>query len=314
MLAIGRLEIFVMMNMKDVKCCQCGSSNIFSRGAMTQADMFCGVKLSTAWPGGTLYECNDCHLAFRFPVRDRYEYLDLYKLAPEGAYHNTALRHDQILVRDAILRRNRGGGAILDIGCFNGALLASLGPGFDKFGIEASKAAGVVCREANVSIIADSAEQLSTIGRKFDVICLVDVVEHLVDPLELVKIAITKLSDGGQLIISTGNASSFAWNLFGGRYWYCSFPEHIRFISPDWLANIAEIHSLNIVDLQYFPHINPNVSKAESWVRFGGRCVKACAEVAYAKVFGDRGGSPKCKLGFPGVVNDHMLVILEVNH
>lgn len=298
----------------QVTCRQCGSNNVTSRGEMTQADMFCGVKLSSVWPGGTLYECNDCHLAFRFPVRNRDEYLDLYKSAPEGAYHNIALRHDQILVRDAILQRKTAGGAILDIGYFNGALLNSLGNGFDKFGIEASEAACVVCRGANVHIVAESAEQLSAVDRKFDVICLVDVVEHLVNPLELVKTAITKLNDGGHLIISTGNASSFAWKLFGGRYWYCSFPEHISFISPDWVANIAETYSLNIVDLQYFPHINPNISQGEAWVRFGGRFVKACAEIAYAKVPGDRGGSPKCKLGFPGVVNDHMLVILEVNH
>ena len=298
----------------QVICRQCGSSNVFSRGAMTQADVFCGVKLPTVWSGGTLYECNDCHLAFRFPVRDGEEYLDLYKAAPEGAYHNIELRHDQILVRDAILKKNSAGGAILDVGCFNGALLNSLGQSFDKFGIEASEAACVVCRDSNVRIVAESAEQLSAIDLKFDVICLVDVVEHLVNPLDLVKIAITKLNDGGHLIVSTGNASSFAWKLFGGRYWYCSFPEHISFISPDWVANVAQIHSVDIVDLQYFPHINPNISKTGAWVRFGGRFFKACAEIAYGKVSGNRDRSPKCKLGFPGVVNDHMLVILEVNH
>jgi SAM-dependent methyltransferase len=272
------------------------------------------VKLPAVWPGGILYECNHCSFVFRYPIRDRDEYIALYKSSPEEAYHHTFLRYDQELVRDAILKNNTDGGSVLDIGCFNGALLNSLGARYEKYGIEASEAACAICRLSNINIVAGYAEMLCTVDRKFDVICLVDVVEHLINPLELIKVAITKLNDGGRLIITTGNASNYAWKLFGGRYWYCSFPEHISFISPAWLNKVAVRNRLLIQDIQYFPHINPNIGKAEAWFRFFGRLVKATIEGAYTRIKGNRSVSPKCKLGFPGVINDHLLVILQIKH
>ena len=296
-----------------ISCRQCGSNRITNLGAITQADTFAGLKLSPAWNGGSLYSCNECHLAFRFPIRTSDEYLSLYNASSESTYYNASLRNDQVLVRDSILRKFQAGAAVLDIGCFNGALLNSLGQGFSRFGIEASEAACVLCRDSGINIIAKSAAQLDAVHMKFDVICLVDVVEHIVNPRELIKVAMSKLNDDGQLIISTGNSSSFAWKCFGGRYWYCSFPEHISFISPEWIANIALVDYLSVVELKYFPHINPAIGSFEGWVRFIGRFINACAEVVYKKLLTGRVSSPKCKLGFPGVVNDHMLVTLKRN-
>lgn len=294
----------------QVACRQCGSSNVISCGVITEADRFCGLRLQPAWEGGTLYKCNDCYLAFRFPVHPADEYLKLYESAPESTYENSELRYDQLLVRQAILANNIAGGAILDIGCFNGALLNTLGAEFEKFGIEASEAACRICRDQGIDIVADSAEQLGSIDRKFDVICLVDVLEHVVNPFELVKIAISRLRVGGRLIISTGDASNFLWRLFGGKYWYCSFPEHISFISPEWVSNATRFTPAQLVRLTKFPHKNPNIGQSEAWIRFVGRFIKAIGENVFLTFANSSTRSPRCKLGFPGVVNDHMLVVL----
>ncbi len=296
--------------MNEVKCRQCGSSTIKNLGSIIEAKLFCGVELREPWPGGILYECNVCNLVFRHPLRDSETYRNLYESASENTYHNDSLRCDQILVRDAILGRTFGG-SILDIGCFNGALLNSLGTRYQKFGIETSTAARKVCASAGIEVVADSAEQLVDIDRKFDVICLVDVVEHLFDPLGLIAVAARKLEIGGLLVISTGNSSNWMWRIFGGRYWYCAFPEHISFISPKWVSNVADGLSLGIVGTEFFAHQNVHISRSEAYIRFIGRLFKGGAEIFKAYISGKKDCTPVCKFGFPGVVKDHVLIILQ---
>lgn len=297
---------------KQVSCRQCGSDDLKFRGAMTQADTFCGMKLPNDWSSGSLYECRHCHLSFRYPVREQSEYLYLYQAAPESTYRSASLRHDQRLVHDAI-NRHCLGGAILDVGCFDGALLSSLGSAFKKYGIEASKAAQKICREAGIEIIAGSSESLLSSDRKYDVICAVDVVEHLVLPHIFIKDIATRLNSNGLLIISTGNASDGLWKLFGGRYWYCAFPEHISFISPEWINGITKNHPLNVLESTDFSHENINISKVSAYARFVGRLVRGYAESISLRIHGDHSLNPKYKLGFPGVVRDHMLVVLQLN-
>lgn len=298
-------------NSQQVCCRQCGSNDLNFKGAMTQADTFCGVKLPTDWCSGSLYECRQCHLSFRHPVREQSEYLNLYQAAPESTYRSASLRHDQRLVHDAI-NRHCLGGSILDVGCFDGALLDSLGATFKKYGIEASKDAQKICRDAGIEIVADSAETLSSSDRKYDVICAVDVIEHLIQPHIFIKDIVTKLNPNGLLIISTGNASNGLWKLFGGRYWYCAFPEHISFISPEWINGITKNYPLSLLELTDFPHENINISKISANVRFIGRFIRGYIETISIQMIGDKSRNPKYKLGFPGIVRDHMLVVLQL--
>ena len=300
-----------MKNLHKVTCRQCGYVDVVFKGKMTQADTFCGAKLPSNWDNGSLYECRRCHLSFRHPVLEKEEYLKLYQAAPESTYQNKSLRHDQFLVREAI-KRYRLEGTVLDVGCFNGALLLSLGPKFEKYGIEASDEAKNVCVSEGIKIVASSAEELVNYEQKYDVICAVDVVEHLIYPHNFVTDAVAKLKPNGLLIISTGNASNNLWKLFGGRYWYCQFPEHISFISPEWVTKILKKHPLQLLELENFAHENLNISKISAYFRFVGRFVRASFESALMWKSSKNFDAPKYKLGMPGVVSDHMLVVLQL--
>ena len=304
-----------MKNIKKnqhVSCRQCGSNDLSCRGAITRADTFCGVALPAEWNSGSLYDCKCCRLCFRHPIRKNSEYFDLYQAAPESTYQSVSLRHDQRLVLDAIAR-HRSGGAILDVGCFDGALLASLAPTFKKFGIEASKAAQKSCQESDIEIVAGSAESLLSSDRRYDIICAVDVIEHLIQPHTFIKDIVARLNPNGIIILSTGNASNSLWKLFGGRYWYCAFPEHISFISPEWIDQVNKKYPINLLELMYFSHKNINISPMSAHIRFIGRIIRGYAESISSQIMGTSALNPKYKLGFPGVVNDHMLVVLQLD-
>jgi SAM-dependent methyltransferase len=86
-----------------------------------------------------------------------------------------------------------------------------------------------------VSILAPTLAQLSA-RTCFDAIALVDVIEHVADPGDLLDQALLHLAPGGSLIIATGDAGNLLCRkVFRSRFWYSSFREHITFPSLRYL-------------------------------------------------------------------------------
>lgn len=294
-----------------IECRQCGSTDLKDRGRITRGRYFAGHALNPVWPGGSLLECRQCALVFRAPIHNDHVYEELYKTAAETVYASNSLRHDQELAREVILRRH-GAGNILDVGCFDGALLHSLGKNFQKFGVEASHAAVEICRGRDIEIVSSNIRDLPTIARQFDVICAIDVIEHVANPLAFIAMLKRLVRPGGSIIISTGNAHARSWRLFGGRYWYCSFPEHISFLSPAWVWRAAAKLHLNVAVLRQFRHVHSKASKAHALIGFAKRLAVASIEYALSPLFAEYARvGPRFVLGFPGVAEDHMLIVLE---
>jgi len=293
----------------EEECRQCGSARLRSRGRIPRGRFFAGQALEPVWCGGTLYECRDCALSFRSPIESDEVYESLYAAAGATVYSANALRIDQQLAVRAIARRYDGG-SVLDVGCFDGALLAALGPRFEKFGVEASRAAAEACRRRGVEVLAHSIRQLAEIERRFDVVCAIDVIEHVANPLRFLAGLARLVRPGGSILISTGNADAHAWRLFGGRYWYCSFPEHISFVSATWAAAAAEELGLDVVAMERFGHREVGATLSHALLGFARRLVVSTGEYLLSPLLADyRRLGPRFVLGFPGVVEDHMLIV-----
>lgn len=107
----------------------------------------------------------------------------------------------------AILEQIPQGSVVLDIGCGDGHV-ASLycargevhGVDIAPPAVEAAKAAGVraICHDLN-----DLPLPLEAAG--FDVVVMTDVVEHVIDPLLLMKEALRLVKPGGRLIVTVPN-------------------------------------------------------------------------------------------------------------
>ena len=137
---------------------------------------------------------------------------------------------------------------MLDIGCGNGDFLASLPSEVTRFGIEPSIGAADAARQRGIHVIANTMEELPA-DTRFDIITIIDVIEHLSEPPALLEQALAHLSDGGIIVVSTGNPSHVAWRkLFGSRFWYSSFPEHISFPSSKFVRAWARRRGAVVVD------------------------------------------------------------------
>jgi SAM-dependent methyltransferase len=218
------------MNPEPVACRLCGDARIRCLGTVPDNDYFAGRVLERPIDGGRLWRCDACQSMFRYPVLPASTYLALYA---EGAADECSApvgRQDFAIARGIIAQKARPGG-VLDVGCGAGDFLLTLPAELRKCGVEPSVAAAASARRRGVSILAPTLEDLSA-SAGFDVITMIDVIEHVAHPAGLLDQALSHLAPGGSLVIATGDPGNVLWRrVFRSRFWYSSFPEHITFPS-----------------------------------------------------------------------------------
>jgi SAM-dependent methyltransferase len=210
-------------------CRLCGAAEAESLGTIADSDFFAGRVLSQPLPGGRLWRCRHCDSMFRHPILASEAYLRLYQEGAPEQWSGEGNRRDLQLVR-AIIAVRPGVQTVLDVGCGTGDFLTSLPGPLARFGIEPSTAAAAQAAARGVSIAGSSVERLPP-EMRFDVITLIDVIEHLPDPAAMLDLLCRHLSANGIAIISTGDPQCVAWRVLKSRFWYSSFPEHISFPS-----------------------------------------------------------------------------------
>lgn len=215
-------------------CPCCGSAGGVDLGRLQDVAWFAGTRLAHPLPGGRLYRCDRCRLAFRHPVQDASAYARLYDNEVTGNWAAHGDRPDWTLIVATLRRLRPQAARVLDFGCYTGGLLARLGATPQRFGVEISRGAAEQARQHSGATVWASLEDIPP-DLRFDAILAADVVEHLPDPRALVERLLPLLADRGILIVTTGDAGAPPLRWFGANWWYCYYPEHIAFLSRPWL-------------------------------------------------------------------------------
>jgi SAM-dependent methyltransferase len=218
------------MKLEPVVCRLCGNTRIRCLGAIPESDYFAGRVLQHPIDGGHLWRCDACESMFRHPVLRNSAYLNLYADGAADEWSADDGREDLAIIRRIIAEKGRHG-RVLDVGCGAGDFLMTLPIELKKYGVEPSVAAAAAARKRGLCVPAQTLAQLAP-QAEFDVITIIDVIEHVADPGDLLDQALRHLALGGSLIIATGDAGNLLWRrVFRSRFWYSSFPEHITFPS-----------------------------------------------------------------------------------
>lgn len=108
---------------------------------------------------------------------------------------------------------------VLDVGCGLGYLLTSLNTKF-KFGLEPSSYACKMIEKkySDIKIFNFNNNFIEKIDEEFDIIVAYHVIEHLNDPVKLIKDLKKKLKKNGKLIIGTPLIGTIISNYFGKYY------------------------------------------------------------------------------------------------
>lgn len=204
--------------------------------------------------GGSLYECLSCSVFFRFP---RYTPQELDALYAFGGADNWPdsyeSREDWRLVREW-LHQQQGLSHILDVGCYDGRLLESLGRDYTLLGVEIHPGARARAEARGVKILGNNFSDLAQLSVRADVAIACDVIEHSSDPKLFLNELASVVKPGGYVLVTTGNTDAWTWRLMGSRYWYCFIAEHISFINPRWVSKTKDSLGLDLQQVTYFSH------------------------------------------------------------
>jgi SAM-dependent methyltransferase len=227
----------------------CGSTDVANEGVIPSSEYFAGRVLNEPLSGGRLWLCFGCGSMFRHPILPWPAYFQLYESGAPTQWPGGERRRDLQIVR-AIITAETAFRNVLDIGCGTGDFLSTLPSGYSKSGIEPSSAAAALACARGISVKGGDITELPP-QLKFDIITIIDVIEHLPDPETLLQDAYTHLSPGGLIVISTGDPENATWRRwFKSRFWYSSFPEHLSFPSFKFIQIWARKNNVQTVAKQ----------------------------------------------------------------
>ncbi len=142
-------------------------------------------------------------------------------------------------------------GRLLDVGCALGYSVAvARERGFDAYGLDRNpQAIARARRELGDRVYAGPLDARAFPGLRFDVVTLIDVLEHVPDPAALLATLAGRLAPGGVALAVLPNAASLMRRALGRR-WPHYTPEHLYFWTPSALRHFSESIGWRIARLE----------------------------------------------------------------
>lgn len=130
---------------------------------------------------------------------------------------------------------------VLEVGCAFGFFLDVIQPYVKTFGIEVNESSRNHCIKHGHTILGSSVTKgLLNQPNRFDFIVLLDVIEHLENPVETIDILHQVLNPGGRILIVTGNIDGI-YPRIAGKYWrLMTPPQHTFFFSKKTLSHLLK--------------------------------------------------------------------------
>ena len=131
-------------------------------------------------------------------------------------------------------------GRLLEVGCGNGKRLARMQAlGWEIMGQEIDPvAAEYVRKEKGISVHLGSLETVSAV-EKYDVVIMSHVIEHVHDPVILLKTCHGLLKENGLLVVLTPNIASYGHRKFGATWRGLEPPRHLHLFTCKTLIQLS---------------------------------------------------------------------------
>lgn len=159
--------------------------------------------------------------------------------------------HANAIFADALKADGRSGLAVLDVGCWNGALgrklKAQLNVVIDGIERDASQAASA--REngyRNVHVLDLNRQSIKVVNCRYDYVLFGDVLEHLLEPDAVLRESRTLLAEGGKTLVSMPNIAFLGCRLSHllGKWDYADYGildrTHLRFYTRGTMLALME--------------------------------------------------------------------------
>jgi SAM-dependent methyltransferase len=262
------------------------SDGSFIAGAAVERDCpLCGgpgagARLRFVKLGMRIVTCQRCSLIYSRDVLSAQYDRDLYlRSAAQGSYRqlkrNTAYRSLEETkcryILQQVERHRHPPGRLLDVGAGSGRLLAgAIQAGWQAVGVEADPVFAAEARALELPVEEGFFPEVSLPGSRFDVITMLDILEHAIEPVGLLRAARERLSPGGVLAIQVPNVDSLLVRLEG--------PANSNFCHGHWNHFTASTLERAACTAGFEPlEVTTIISELDRVTRFGGEAIAQAA-------------------------------------
>ena len=132
-------------------------------------------------------------------------------------------------------------GSLLDVGCGNGNFIYEMKSlGWDVYGVEPDhQSAEIAANKYKLKVFCGSLESAIFEEQRFDVITLNHVVEHLEDPVSVLRHCLDLLKDDGKVVLTAPNIDSHGFEKYKKSWYALDIPRHFFQFSLQTLSECA---------------------------------------------------------------------------
>jgi SAM-dependent methyltransferase len=152
------------------------------------------------------------------------------------------------------LRRFIPAGSLLEIGAAYGFFLLEARAYYDVRGVEMADGAAAYARGRGLDVrTGPVTPNIFEKNEMFDIIVMLDVIEHLENPAAILALCASHLRPGGVLLITTGDFQSIIARVTGKHWRLMTPPQHRWYFGRDNIAKIAARFGLTASAIEYPP-------------------------------------------------------------
>jgi 2-polyprenyl-3-methyl-5-hydroxy-6-metoxy-1,4-benzoquinol methylase len=210
------------LNLKILKCRLCGSEalRLVKKSNLSTELSSRNFAITDSNYGKTLdlYMCKNCGLLQSLQIENIEKYYhDLEDLGYENSREERLIQARKILES---LKKYLPAGKILDVGAGSGILVEeALKMGYEIIGIEPSIWLQQKAIERHLPVLLGVLPNKQIIAG-YDAVTLIDVIEHVENPIELLFNIKTLLKPNGLLVLTTPDLDSFFAKILKWKWWH----------------------------------------------------------------------------------------------
>lgn len=208
-----------------------------------------------------IYRCPACGVGMALPTQfDAAAYYDssYFNGGRSDGYANYVQAGDVLRAqfRQELTLLNKFGvrsGRLLEVGCAYGYFLDVAKETFQVSGLELCEDAVVSCNARGYPDVHCGEVSKEALERfpDVDVVVMLDVIEHLPNPVASLEAAARKINPGGLLLMTTGDFSSLFARVTGSKWRLMTPPQHLWFFTPRSLQTLCTRLGLELVHLDH---------------------------------------------------------------
>lgn len=142
---------------------------------------------------------------------------------------------------------------LFEVGCATGFFLnLARARGFDVEGSDVSEYGVEEAKKKGLCVYKRTLQEQAKTGNNYDVVVLLDTLEHLIDPIGDIRAIHTLLNPGGFVAFTSPDAGSM-WARVWGKRWHAFVPpQHIHLFSLNNITTVLNKQGFDLISAEHY--------------------------------------------------------------